>query len=159
MIPYASNTGTKRNLAALREANWRLMISARGDLVTRGFKYALDNGAWTAFQEGKPFDVPAFEKAVALIGKGADFIVAPDIVMGGLESLQASLPWLPRLEPLGVPVLVPVQNGMEDNDLRQLLSPQVGIFCRGGTRPGRSRRWDAGRAWRMHTGRSATSVA
>lgn len=32
MIGYASRTGTRRNLAALREADWRLLVSARGVL-------------------------------------------------------------------------------------------------------------------------------
>lgn len=45
MIGYASRTGTRRNLDALRAAGWRLMVSARGALRTEGFPYALDNGA------------------------------------------------------------------------------------------------------------------
>ncbi len=57
MIAYASRTGTRRNLAALRDAGWRLMVSARGVLRTEGFPYGLDNGAWTAFQRDEPFDV------------------------------------------------------------------------------------------------------
>ena len=54
MIGYASRTGTKRNLAALRDAGWRLLVSAAGRCEPlRGhaasFAYALDNGAWSAF--------------------------------------------------------------------------------------------------------------
>ncbi len=78
LVGYASRTGTKRSLAALREAGWRLLVSAKGVLRTEGFDYALDNGAWTAHQKGEPFDVPAFEKAVEALGTGADWIVAPD---------------------------------------------------------------------------------
>src|SRR3546814_4879783 len=50
VIAYASRTGTRRNLDALRDAGWRLMVSARGVLRTEGFPYELDNGAWTSFQ-------------------------------------------------------------------------------------------------------------
>lgn len=51
------------------------MVSARGVLRTEGFPYALDNGAWTAFQKGEPFDGAAFERAVKLLGADADWIV------------------------------------------------------------------------------------
>src|SRR5476651_1043647 len=30
IVGYASRTGTKRNLAALQDADWRLLVSARG---------------------------------------------------------------------------------------------------------------------------------
>jgi len=105
MIAYASRTGTRRNLAALRYAGWRLLISAKGALRTEGMRYALDNGAWSAHQAGEPFDARAFEQALMLLGEGADWIVIPDVVAGGLDSLRFSLDWLPRLVPLGVPLL------------------------------------------------------
>lgn len=131
-MAYASRTGTRRNLAALRAAGWRLMVSARGVLRTEGFPYALDNGAWTAFQKGEPFDAAAFERALALLGDGADFVVAPDVVCGGLESLRVSVSWLPRLERYRC-TLVPVQNGFTSDDVRGLLGPRVGIFVGGDT--------------------------
>jgi hypothetical protein len=40
IIPYASRTGTRRNLDALRERGWRLLVSASGVLRTEGFRYA-----------------------------------------------------------------------------------------------------------------------
>jgi hypothetical protein len=40
MIAYASRTGTKRNLEAMRQNGWRLLVSAKGVLRTEGFKYA-----------------------------------------------------------------------------------------------------------------------
>jgi hypothetical protein len=45
MAGYASRTGTRRNLAALRDAGWRLLVSAEAELRTEGMRYALDNGA------------------------------------------------------------------------------------------------------------------
>lgn len=138
---YASRTGTKRNLALLRAAGWRLMVSARGVLRTEGFAYALDNGAWTAHQKGEPFDVAAFLKALRLLGAGADFIVLPDIVMGGEASLQRSLAWLrwlrrwPGLR--NVRLLIAVQNGMEAGPMleriKRVIGPKVGIFVGGDT--------------------------
>ena len=131
MIGYASRTGTRRNLAALRAAGWRLIVSATGVHRTEGFHYALDNGAWTAHQQGRAFDVAAFKRLVAQLGADADFVVAPDIVGGGLPSLDLSLSWLPRLMSSCARVLIPVQEGMTADDLRPHLSSTVGIFVGG----------------------------
>ena len=131
MIYYASRTGTKRNLAAFRASGWRILVSARGVLRTEGFPYALDNGAWTSYSRGEPFDDAAFTTAVDLLGAGADWIVCPDIVMGGLESLAMSLRWLPYVLERGKMALIPVQNGMELADLAPHIGPRVGLFVGG----------------------------
>lgn len=39
MVPYASRTGTKQNLAAMRANGWHLLVSAKGVLRTEGFKF------------------------------------------------------------------------------------------------------------------------
>lgn len=128
---YASRTGTRRNLAAFRAAGWRVLVSARGVLRTEGFPYAIDNGAWTSYQEGKPFDDAAFIRAVEMLGAGADWVVAPDVVGGGFDSLALSLRWLPWLLDRTSRVLVPVQNGMDASDVAHILGPRVGIFVGG----------------------------
>jgi len=125
MVSYASRTGTRRNLKAMRAADWRLLVSAKGVLRTEGMRYALDNGAWTAFQQGEAFDERAFGRAVDLLGEGADWIVLPDIVAGGMASLEFSLRWLDRLKGIPTRLLLAVQNGMEPDDVRELLSPAV----------------------------------
>ncbi len=137
MIAYASRTGTRRNLDALRRAGWRLMVSARGALRTEGFRYALDNGAWTSFQRGEPFDEAAFERAVALLGADADWIAVPDIVMGGMASLKFSRMWLARLRNRrslsSATFMIAVQNGIAPGHIRDLTGPRVGIFVGGDT--------------------------
>lgn len=145
MIPYASRTGTRRNLAALREADWRLLVSARGVLRTEGFRYALDNGAWTAYQRGEPFDRDAFERALELLGADADWIVVPDVVMDARATLEAAEEWLPRLS--GYPLLLAVQDGMDVADVAPLISSRVGIFL-GGSTP-----------WKLRTMRTWGEVA
>lgn len=129
---YASRTGTRRNLDALRMAGWRLIISATGVWRTEGFPYALDNGAWTAFQSGRPFDERLFLGLLERLSAGADFAVVPDIVRGGHESLRLSLRWLDRLWWVGCPRLVAVQDGVTPSDLEPYLCDEVGIFV-GGT--------------------------
>lgn len=131
-MPYASRTGTRRNLDALRKAGWRLLVSARGVLRTEGFPYALDNGAWTAFQRGEPFDVAAFEKAVALLGRGADWIVVPDKVADAAESLRMAEEWVPRLRGIA-PLLIAVQDGMTEADVAHWMRDGCGVFLGGST--------------------------
>ena len=117
IVAYASRTGTRQNLQALRRAGWRLMVSARGVLRHEGMPYALDNGAWTAFQRGEAFDVAAFERALELMGERADFVVVPDIVAGGVRSLEFSLRWLCRLRDFPSPMALAVQDGMRLEDV------------------------------------------
>lgn len=133
MVSYASRTGTRRNLEAMRAADWRLLVSAKGVLRTEGMRYALDNGAWSAFQQGEAFDELAFGRAVDLLGERADWIVLPDIVAGGMASLEFSLRWLERLQGIPTKLLLAVQNGMRPDDVRDLLSPAIGIFIGGDT--------------------------
>lgn len=131
MIVYASRTGTARNLAAFRLAGWRVLVSATGVLRTEGFPYAIDNGAWTSFCAGRPFDDAAFVRVVELLGSDADWVVAPDVVGGGADSLALSTRWLPWLLARTARVLVPVQNGMDAGDVVHLIGPRVGIFVGG----------------------------
>lgn len=143
MMPYASRTGTRTTLAALRAAGWGLLVSAAGVHRTEGFEtYAIDNGAWSAHTQGRAWDARAEAAFLALLdrhGRGAQFVVVPDVVAGGLESLRLSEAWLPRLEGQGRVRLVPVQDGMVEADVRALLGPRVGIFLGGGT------------PWKLHT--------
>jgi hypothetical protein len=131
MIGYTSRTGTRTTLAGLAAAGWHLLVSATGAHRTEGFPYALDNGAWTAHQQGTPWDENAFLELVHGLGRGAEFIVAPDIVAGGMRSFVTSLEWVRALSCLGL-VLVPVQNGMSPAVIAPYLNEWVGVFV-GGT--------------------------
>jgi hypothetical protein len=123
IVGYASRTGTRRNLAALRGADWRVLVSAKGELRTEDFlRYALDDGACAAYQQGQPFDEHAFAVAVERVGERADWLVLPDIVMGGMASLGYSLKWLERLRGMPCRMLIAVQNGMQVETLP--------LFCR-----------------------------
>lgn len=133
MIAYASRTGTKRNLDALRAHGWRLLVSAAGVWRTEGFSYALDNGAWSSFQQGIPFDEGRFAGLLTKLGSAADWCVVPDIVAGGLASLELSMCWLPRVLDACPVALVAVQDGMGASDVAPLLGPRVGIFVGGST--------------------------
>lgn len=133
MVGYASRTGTRRNLHALAQADWRLLVSAKGAHRTEGMRYAIDNGAWTAYQRNEPFDEGAFLSVVDKLGERADWIVLPDIVQGGPASLDFTLRWKERLRGIPTQLLIAVQNGMQLEDVAPLLSPVVGIFIGGST--------------------------
>jgi len=132
MIAYASRTGTRRNLAALREAGWRLIVTPVC-LRTEGFRYALDNGAWSAHRRGLQWDADAFVRALVKLGMHADFVVLPDIVGQGTASLKRSRTWLPIVSGYTGRCLVPVQNGVDPAEVRALLSERVGLFVGGDT--------------------------
>lgn len=109
------------------------MISAAGKWRHEGFPYALDNGAWSYYQQGESFNEERFWGLLYAMGPAADFITVPDIVAGGLESLRFSEAWLPKLEGFGRLLLIPVQDGMRPADVNGVLSNRVGIFVGGTT--------------------------
>ena len=139
LIAYASRTGTRRNLDALRGAGWRLLVSAAGCLRSEGFPYALDNGAWSAFTQGRPFDERAFFSALRKMGAAADWSVVPDIVAGGRASLDLSLRWLRHVLDETPVALIAVQDGMTADDVRGYIGHRVGLFVGGST------------AWKLET--------
>jgi hypothetical protein len=133
-MAYASRTGTRRNLDALRDAGWGLLVSRAGAWRTEGFDhYVLDNGAWADFQAGRAFDEDAFEQLVDRLGARADWIVLPDIVAGGLASLNLSIRWLNRCLSACPMALIAVQDGMQEADLAPLVGHSVGVFLGGST--------------------------
>lgn len=143
MIAYASRTGTKRNLAALRARGWRLMVSAAGVWRTEGFKWAGDNGQWTERDEAGPFKTERFERFLSWAleqPERPDFIVLPDIVCGGEASLELSLKWLRKLRRRKAwcdqIFMLAVQDGMEAGALlgrvKRMIGPKVHIFIGGG---------------------------
>lgn len=132
MIPYASRTGTRRNLARLRNAGWHLLVQATGVHDAHGFPYAIDNGAWTAHQSNIPFQEEPFLRLVKKMGDRAEWIVVPDIVGAGLESLRFSERWLSRLS-WPAPVLLAVQDGVQPADVTSIVGSDLGLFVGGST--------------------------
>jgi hypothetical protein len=130
---YASRTGNMRNLAAMRARKWRLLVSRAWEWRTEGFQYALDNGAWADYQSGQAFDEDGFERLLDQLGAGADWVILPDIVAGGLESLRLSVRWLNRCLSVVPLALLAVQDGMKAADVHGLVGPNVGVFLGGST--------------------------
>lgn len=105
-----------------------------GELPPRRTPYFLDNGAFRAWKAGTPFDGEAFltaAKEARTLPVPPDFLVLPDIVAGGRESLAFSLAWLPAV--FGwAPLYLCVQDGVTEQDMERHVGKIDGIFV-GGT--------------------------
>ena len=82
---YASWTNNRKTLKVFSENGFRVLHSP-GDYrwadkmeTKHGFKYCLDNGAWSAYQKGTELDLGLFLKVLKKTGKEAQFAVCPDI--------------------------------------------------------------------------------
>lgn len=162
---YATVTGTARNLAEMHTARMRVLVGP--DQLDRGtapppLSWALDNGAWGCFQRGVPFDAGAFREAMARWGEGADFVVCPDIVGAGLESLAFSVSWADEVrQTTRRPVYLAVQDGMSEADVDAQIEWFDGLFIGGSTEWKEATmhawgRYAAGREMPMHVGRVNT---
>lgn len=134
MMPFFSRTGTKRNLAAAREAGWGILVSAAGVWRDEGFKAIIaDNGQWAERDTPGSFKADRYHRFLDWLGDRAQLLVLPDIVCGGLASLDLSLTWLDELRGHSALLLIPVQNGMTPAMIAPFLSDRVGIFVGGDT--------------------------
>ncbi len=94
--------------------------------------FAFDNGAFQAYRAGAAFDETAFLRMLdraAADSARPDFVVLPDIVAGGLASLDVSARWIDRLR--GWPLALAVQDGMSPVDVEPLCSDINTIFVGG----------------------------
>jgi hypothetical protein len=82
---------------------------------------------------GREFDGDAYEGLIERMGARADFTILPDIVAGGRRSLDLSLRWSNRVRAVSDRVLIPVQDGIEPEDMADLVGPSVGVFLGGST--------------------------
>tara|TARA_Y100000310_G_scaffold334626_1_gene414820 strand:+ start:1505 stop:2116 length:612 start_codon:yes stop_codon:yes gene_type:complete len=133
MIGYATVTGTRKNRAVIERHGWRWLLGPFTHNTPGPTRYALDNGAWSAYMRNVEFDVPAFERVVTRWGSGSDFIVLPDIISGGHASLKLSLDWVNALSGVA-PLLLAVQDGMAPDHIEPFMDLDIdGLFVGGST--------------------------
>ena len=132
---YVSRTGTLINLAAIRRAGFGMLVSRAAEWRREGFDdWIADCGAWFDFQAGLPFNEEEYERFLLWIAEqpvAPKFIVLPDKVAAGADSLAMSVRWMNRVRSMHELVLIPVQDGMEQADLEPLVSRNVGVFLGG----------------------------
>lgn len=151
---YTAHSGGKR-ADKIRERGMGMMLhSTPGKMPARDaadFKCALDNGALGCWKRGFPFQREVFLESIKRAHASAinlDFIVCPDIVAGGIRSLDFSMQWA-RGDLLSAPRLaLVVQDGMRVGDVSPgyHLKPFTHIFI-GGTP---SWKWETAQGWIDH---------
>jgi hypothetical protein len=109
----------------------------RGESPPRRFPWFLDNGAFRDWRHHRPFNTSDYRGELYVVENvfrlRPDFLLLPDIVAGGLDSLRFSESWIHRCQTVG-PLYLAVQDGMGVGDVRPFLDAQpiAGLFV-GGT--------------------------
>jgi len=136
MQVYTASCGGEK-LKKVVELEMGILISpGRGckDIKNSGVKIAIDNGAYGSWTRGFPFMADVFRSHLADAyknGVNAQFIVCPDIVAGGLDSLAFSMSWALG-ELLGARLALAVQDGMKPSNIDQaMLKNFIYIFVGG----------------------------
>ncbi|MBV60946.1 MAG: hypothetical protein CMH65_06555 [Nevskiales bacterium] len=107
---------------------------------------ALDNGAFQCWRRGFPFMADVFRETLAesyRVGLTLDFIVCPDIVSGGKDSLSYSMKWANGELETAKNLALAVQDGMTVQDVRPYLHRFAWLFV-GGTLDWK---WQTAKQW------------
>lgn len=147
---YSSHPGTTNpkheKIRFFHQHGIYLMVSA-AHWSHSPLNYALDNGAWSDFINGRPFDHNRFLKVLDKIrseGTNPEFVVLPDIVSGGIKSLELSREYLYLSSEFAC--YIAVQDGMLQSHLDPYLSKISGIFVGGST----SWKWRTAELWSQY---------
>jgi hypothetical protein len=162
MKAYVGQTRSTELVALLDKAGIG-ECCVRGEIPPRRRDWFYDNGAFSDFQAKRPFDAVQFMRDMRRITYWTHvpkpaFIIVPDLVAGGLESLAFSLDWLDLAERTGAPLALAVQDGMTPADLEPIIEPFQWIFV-GGSLPWKLETSAAWTTWahsigrRIHVGR------
>jgi|TARA_Y100000310_G_scaffold283808_1_gene306066 hypothetical protein len=124
MKVYVGDTRDKKIIKHCQEHGWgRMVCEDRPFKPFEEEQWALDNGAFVAWTDQKPWNPDPFLRWVDRARNynvhgipGCSLAVLPDIVAGGRESLDFSMAWLDRLPP-DLPWYLAVQDGMQTQPL------------------------------------------
>jgi hypothetical protein len=131
---YIGNEGKKEALRLMKSKGWgRVHLANNWRYPEIGIPWILDNGAFSYWKNNLPFDDKKFEDALIkteLKGLMPDFVIVPDIVTKGYESLNFSLKWLNRI-PAAYDCYLAVQDGMLPLVIEDHLNLFDGVFVGG----------------------------
>lgn len=127
---------SKKRIQYCKECGIGLLYTPKYNQIPRCHDFIIDNGAFEAWQQDKEWDGKSFLKYCDMInntGKIPYFVTIPDIVAGGVQSLELSAEYISFL-PKGWPKYLAVQNGMEIEDIKNWVETYnpSGLFI-GGT--------------------------
>lgn len=131
---YITNTGNLKHIEYIIKNDLGIVYLANSWMYPKpGVDWILDNGAYHYWLHKLKFDYEKFEDAVIKTSSvhQPDFIVCPDIVAGGNDSLLFSLDYVTKI-PAGYNIYLPVQDGMKYSDVENVCDVFDGFFV-GGT--------------------------
>lgn len=131
---YVGSTGKLDFIRRLREKDvGRVMTPDSTFIPYPGEKWVCDNGAYSLWLKGKPFNDDRYLRYVERLLRHPvpQFAVVPDIVAEGLRSLEFSINWLNRL-PSSWDLYLALQDGMAVPDVEDCVELFDGLFV-GGT--------------------------
>lgn len=130
------DTRSRENLNILESRRWGRMFVTADPTPMHCEPWGFDNGAFVAFRRGEAFSASVFHRRLdrALSVASEPWIaIAPDIVAGGLRSLEFSVEYKRKL-PIHWPWYLAVQDGMTPDDVRPVIHLFAGVFLGGSDR-------------------------
>ncbi len=148
MMTYVGQTRSLALIAELEKHGIGECVVC-GELPARRSRFFHDPGAYRDWRAGQPFNVCRWDRDMRWMsyrGIVPDFVVVPDIVAGGLASLEWSAFWRDTV-PEEFPAYLAVQDGMTAADVVPHLPRYHGIFVGGSLH------------WKLATGAQWTELA
>jgi hypothetical protein len=163
MTVLLGDTRSSENIEILKSRRWGRICIAMNPKPYPFEPWAFDNGAFVAWRNGQPFPEAEFYKRLAIaetVPMDPLFAVTPDIVAGGLESLEFSVAWRYLLHHSDWRWYLAIQDGMTLDAVQRVVHLFDGIFL-GGTDRFKLGAWkwrQAARSWHkpFHYGRCGT---
>lgn len=156
------DTRSRSNVAMLQKHRWGRIVVEKNPKPFPFERWGFDNAAFGAFLRGMPFPEDAFCRRLDVAMEcpiDPYMAVCPDIVCGGMRSLEFSVEWRMKL-PGRFPWYLAVQDGMGFDDVSAVMHLFAGVFL-GGSDSFKRQAW----AWRefahahlkkFHYGRAGT---
>ena len=120
-------------LETLKRLRWGRMFVFEKPDPYEGEPWGFDNGAFVFWSKGQSFNEDLYKKNLdraARLKSIPHLAVVPDIVAGGLKSLDFSLRWRDRM-PEHWPLYLAVQDGMTIADIESVIKRFDGLFLGG----------------------------
>lgn len=136
MVMPSNLNGLASKLNELFPGRLGLLLSPNGWVSPRNLPFALDNGRFSVWSKGKKWFEEDFWK---LINKAKQisypplWLAVPDVVANAEETIKEWKHWHPILSDLNWPLALVVQDGMEPNEVKNLLPKPDYIFVGGST--------------------------
>lgn len=153
---------SRRMRERAREYGWGQMYVYREPRPYEGEPWGFDNGAYLDWRRGREFDRERYLRDLGrAMGIGRPYLaVAPDIVAGGMGSLEFSVAWLEDELPGEWPWYLAVQDGMTPEAVGEYVGNFSGVLLGGTNRfkeeAGKWCEWAHGLGKKFHYARAST---